>query len=378
MSANRRLAVGLALALCVGGSAEAWGTNPRPAATDGVGAARSARIIARPVKTGLQTPAAFTVAPSGRIFYGELSTGVINVLVPATGATHRFFRIPNVVSSPEQGLLGIAVQKGFPDQSPFLYAYASRKVNGGVRNQILRIKSANGKGVSMRVIFTSATTSNAYHDGGHIAFGPDGSLYTMIGESHHAANAQDLSVPSGKILRMTTDGGIPKNPPLPGTRIYSYGHRNSFGFDFDPKTGRLWESENGPQCNDELNRVIPGRNYGWGPSQTCSTPPNPPRGTNRDGPSPVLPLRWYTPTIAPTGLVFCSKCGLGPASNGKLFFGAYNTGDIRRVRLTSNRLDVASQAIVYTHSSGILSMEAGPDGHLFFSDSQGIYRLTLS
>jgi glucose/arabinose dehydrogenase len=368
----RRAAALLALVLV----ASACSKEPvhAPAAGD---AASGASITAKAVATGLDFPAAFAFAPSGRIYYGERLTGRIMVLDPNTGTRHPFFQITNVSSDGEQGLLGIAIPRTFPS-TPFVYAYATRRVGGQLRNQIVRVKSVNGKGVSMGVVFTSNTTPGTYHDGGRIEFGPDGNLYAIVGESHSAANAQDLSVSAGKILRMTPAGGIPKHAPLPGTRIYSYGHRNGFGFDFDPKTGWLWESENGPTCNDELNRVVGGRNYGWGPSQTCSTPPNPPRNTNQDGPSPMLPLLWYSPTIAPTGLVFCSNCGLGSASNAGLFFGAYNTGDIRRVRLTSNRLDVASQTVVYTHSSGILSMEAGPDGHLFFSDSQGIYRLTLS
>jgi glucose/arabinose dehydrogenase len=139
----------------------------------------------------------------------------------------------------------------------------------------------------------------------------------------------------------------------------------------------LWETENGPSCNDELNRITAGRNYGWGPSNTCDTPPDPPRNTNQDGANPVQPLRWYSPTIAPTGAAFCTRCGLGSASNGKLLFGAYNTGEIRRIKLTSDRLSVASQQVVYDHDGGVLSVERAPNGRLYFSDEGAIYRLAL-
>jgi len=333
-------------------------------------------ITATQVAGNLNFPAAFAFAPSGRIFYGEKNTGRISVLNPKTGRHRGFFRVPNVSSSGEQGLLGIAIPSGFPSSSPFLYAYATRTTGGALRNQIVRIKDVHGKGSNMTVIFTSATTPGTYHDGGHIAFGPDGNLYAVVGESHNPSNAQDLRVPSGKMLRMTATGGIPKHAPLPGTRIFAYGIRNSFGFGFDPKTGRMWESENGPECNDEVNRIVPARNYGWGPHETCSG--RAPRNTNQDGPNPNLPKLWYTPPIAPTGIAFCRRCGLGSASNGRLFFGAYNTGDIRRVSLTKSRLGVAKQVIAYHHSSGVLSMQASPDGHLFFSDGSGIYRLTLA
>ena len=69
---------------------------------------------------------------------------------------------------------------------------------------------------------------------------------------------------------MTPGGKIPADNPFPDSYAYSYGNRNSFGLAFDPETGDLWETENGPECNDELNRILPGRNYGWGPSETCA------------------------------------------------------------------------------------------------------------
>jgi glucose/arabinose dehydrogenase len=341
-----------------------------------VAASRGRTITAKQVAGNLNFPAAFAFAPGGDIYYGEKNTGTISVLNPRTGRHHGFFHVSNVGSAGEQGLLGIAIPKGFPTTTPYLYTYATRTFNGALRNQIVRIKDVRGKGANMTVIFTSQTTPGTYHDGGHIAFGPDGNLYAVVGESHNPANSQDLRIAAGKVLRMTAAGGVPKHPPIPNTRIYSYGLRNSFGFSFDPSTGRMWESEAGPECNDEINRIVPGRNYGWGPHENCSG--SSPRDTNQDGRNPVLPLLWYTPTITPTGLAFCRHCGLGAANNGALFFGAYNTGDIRRVRLTRDRLGVATQAVVYHHGGGILSVQASPDGHLYFSDGSGIYRLVLS
>ena len=371
----------LALALVVAACSQGQGGTDRaavsvPAESGRPEAVAAGSIHARAVATGLNFPGAFTFAKSGRIYYGERSSGRIVVLDPRTGGHHLFFQVTNVVSNGEQGLLGVALPPGYP-KTPFVYAYATRNVSGTLRNQIVRIRNVGGRGQSMSVIFTSSTVAGDYHDGGRIQFGPGGNLYAIVGESHSSANAQNLSVPSGKILRMTPSGGIPKNPPIPGTRIYAYGIRNSYGFDFDPATHRLWETENGPECNDEVNRIVAGRNFGWGPNENCNG--TSPYDTNNSGPKPrILPKRWYTPTIAPTGLVFCRKCGLGAASNGKFFFGAYKTGDIRRVKLTPNRLGVAHQTVVLTRGNGILSMETSPNGHLYFSDSQGIYRLVLA
>ena len=104
------------------------------------------------------------------------------------------------------------------------------------------------------------------HNGGRILFGPDKKLYVVIGDNADPANSQDRSGNlRGKILRVNPDGSIPATNPF-GTRIWAYGIRNSIGFAFDPRNGRLWESENGPSCNDEVNRIVKGGNHGWGPN----------------------------------------------------------------------------------------------------------------
>ncbi len=343
------------------------GPGPSPAAA-------AVTIKAVKVVGGLNFPAAFTFGPGGTIWYGERLTGKIRIYDPGTKANTLFFTIPNVVNKGEQGLLGLALSPNFPS-SPYVYAYAVRNVSGTLRDQIVRITDSGGKGGAMKVIFTVNTVAGLYHDGGRILFGPDGMLYAVVGEGHNSARSQNLKLSAGKILRMTPTGGVPSGNPFPKKRIWAYGVRNSYGFAFDPQTGHLWETENGPECNDELNRMIKGRNFGWGPSETCLTPPAAPMNTNQDGPSPVLPLRWYTPTIAPKGAAFCHSCGLGPASEGAFFFGAYNTGEIRRVTLSPDRLTIASQAVVYTHGQGVLSMERAPSGTIYFSDAGAIFRL---
>src|SRR5262249_29735556 len=157
------------------------------------------------------------------------------------------------------------------------------------------------------------------HNGGAIHFGPDRRLYAVIGENGKAPNAQDLTTYAGKVLRMTRTGRVPPDNPFPDSLVWSYGLRNSFGFAFDPLPGDLWETENGPTCNDEVNRIVRGANYGWGPSETCEG--TAPGNTNQDGPDPVLPLAVFNPVIAPTGAAFCDGCGLGASLQGRLVFG---------------------------------------------------------
>jgi glucose/arabinose dehydrogenase len=346
------------------------------AAPLGAPAAQAATTFhAHEIISNLDFPAGFTFAPNGDVFYGDRFDGDIHIWHAGNSSKTDFATIPNVVSNGEQGLLGIALDPDYPT-TPYVYAFATRSVNGEEHDQIVRFTDNAGTGEDMIVIFNASTTSGTYHDGGRILFGPDGMLYAVLGEAHGAAAAQVLTNPAGKVLRMRPNGTAPGTNPFNGSRIWSYGLRNSFGFDFDPVTGNLWESENGPSCNDELNRIVKGGNFGWGPHQTCNTPPVAPKNTNQDGPDPILPKRFYNPTIAPTGVAFCDACRLGAQSNGELFFGAHNTGDIRRAILKPNRAGVESQAVVYTHSEGVVSMETAPDGRMYFSDSSGIWRLT--
>ena len=333
-------------------------------------------LVARPVATGLDHPATFVLDRTGAIFYGERLTGEIRRIDPKTGKDTSVFTIPNVVGevTNEQGLVGLTVPPSFP-QTPLLYAYATRMVHGVAHDQILTIQMNGDRGTHMRILL-DVQVAGVRHNGGRMLFGPDGMLYVVAGETEQSDLAQDRSVNSGKVLRMTPTGGIPKDNPFPGSRVYSYGHRNSFGLAFDPKTGDLWETENGPECNDELNRIEPGRNYGWGPSETCSG--KAPDDTNQDGPKPVPPQLSYATTIGPTGIAFCDRCGLGSSREGDLFFGAFNTGDIHEVELSADRLTATRDTTPFNHGNLVLSIEPGPDGTLYFSDGVGIFRLTLA
>jgi glucose/arabinose dehydrogenase len=333
----------------------------------------SADITAHPVIPGLNVPTAFTFGPGSVIWYVEKAIGQIRTYDLDTDSDTQFATIGGVNSDGERGMLGIALDPDYPAR-PYVYVYVTRTAGGRLKNQILRFTDSGGNGTDPTVIWSVRASDSPYHNGGHIAFGPDGMLYAVVGEGHQPRNAQDTTHNDrGKVLRMKPNGGIPATNPF-GNRIYSYGLRNSFGFAFDPETDRLWETENGPACNDEINRIVKGRNFGWGPHETCTG--TAPRDTNQDGPRPVLPELWYTPTIAPTGAAFCEACRLGRRSDGALFFGAHNTGQIRRVLLNRTRKGVRGQKVVFTSGAGILSVEAAPGGRLYFSDDTGIFRLT--
>lgn len=331
-----------------------------------VPAARTATITAVPVVPEAAFPAAFAIAPSGRILYAELLTGRILSVRPRTGAKRLIYVVPDVAAIGGQGLLGLALPPGYP-RVPYVYAYATRSVSGRVENQVLRIRVARGRGIAMRVLFR-ARTDVTFHAGGPLVYGPDGALYLALGDAGVPAKAQDRHDPHGKIVRL-------RPGRMPGA--FASGIRNSFGLAFDPWSGRLWGTDNGPECNDELNRYDRGANYGWGAAATCVSPPAAPANTNQDGPRPRHPLAWDAAPVAPTGVAFCRRCGLGPGREGRLFYGTFLTGQIREVTLGRRRLGVRAQGIAYTHPSGVLAMTRGPRGRLYFSDEGAIYKLVL-
>jgi len=327
-------------------------------------------VQVRTVKGGLNGPSGFTVDPSGdRIWFLERSTGEIRTLDLDTKRTRRWFHIRGVNGSGERGALGIALHPRFPAR-PFVYVYVTRRHDGNLRNQIVRIRDAGGRGRSMKILMSSPASSSPYHNGGRILFGPDDKLYAIVGEGHAPSNSQDLTRNlRGKILRLDTDGTAARGNP--DGKVWAYGIRNSFGFTFDPQNGRMWETENGPQCNDEINRIRAGRNHGWGPNWTCSG--SAPANTNNSGPRPRLPRWYFASPIAITGAAFCEGCGIA-GLEGELVFGNVNDGTIRRASLSGDRKSISSVSSLID-GGAVHSMEVAPNGRIYFSTASGIFRL---
>jgi aldose sugar dehydrogenase len=332
----------------------------------------AAAIKVRPVATGLNGPSGFTFAPNGTIWFLERGTGEVRTLDPVTGKRHLVFTIAGVDGSGERGALGIALHPRWP-RKKVVFVYVTRMDGGNLQNQLVRLAVTGGNGHGLRVLLRTPASSSPYHNGGRILFGPRNKLFVVIGDGHNSANAQDRSGNlRGKILRLDPNGTAAAGNP--SGRIWSYGHRNSFGFAFDPETHRLWETENGPQCTDEINLIAKGANFGWGPHESCSLPK--PRGTNNSGPRPRhLPKKYYASTIGITGAAFCDHCGIGRL-NGDLVFGDVNTGSIRTISLNNKRSGFSTSGrIIATAPNGVHSIEVSPRGHLFLSGSSGIYRL---
>jgi glucose/arabinose dehydrogenase len=210
--------------------------------------ARSVDVDVEQVVTGLQSPWGLAFRSDGSALVSERDTG--RILAIRAGKATDVARIPESRLRGEGGLLGIALDP----VGEWLYAYYTTEDD----NRIVRMRV--GSSVSPEILVTGIPAA-AIHNGGRLAFGPDGYLYAGTGDADQKGRSQDRDSLGGKILRMTPEGKPAPGNPF-GTLVWSYGHRNVQGFAWTPD-GTMYASEFGQNRYDELNRIEPGRNYGW-------------------------------------------------------------------------------------------------------------------
>lgn len=329
------------------------------------GSAQAQAVVVDKVHDGLNFPSTIKFAPDGRLFYLETFTGRVMYYADTSAVDANEWATIPIVAKVEQGLLGMAFHPQFPD-SPYVYFYHTNL--NPYFNRVVRMTDSSGIGTNYCVIFDGLSCLSNSHEGGRLAFGPDGMLYVTVGDQWNSSNSQDLSTPLGKILRLTPMGRpAPGNPFGPLNPAIVYGIRNSYGLCFDPLTGYGYFTDNGPDCDDELNFFQFAANYGWGPDDLCGSWPE---GT-------MPPLWMTTPTIAPTGVTVYRGQALAPY-NGDVFFTGYNDGNVRRAVIVEGHPDQVSSVdvLVYIPDSG-LDITEGPDQRLWVSTITGIWRITL-
>ena len=249
------VAVALVLAGC-GGSRSASNPGSTRAGDSSAPSVTQQKVIA----TKLQTPWGLAFLPDGSALVSERDSGAIKRVVPQSGGEATVTQVGSVsgVAHPagsEGGLLGLAVEPGADPKTVFAY------VTTAVDNRILSIPW-DGSVLGTQLPVLTGIPAATRHDGGRIAFGPDGFLYAGTGDAGNMGNSQNLSSLGGKILRITGDGKPAPGNPFGGSPVWSYGHRNVQGLAFDNQ-GRLWASEFGANAHDELNLITKGSNYGW-------------------------------------------------------------------------------------------------------------------
>jgi glucose/arabinose dehydrogenase len=300
------LAVAALTLVACGGDGGGGGSAPNT--TGGGGATQSAQLgTPEVVATGLQVPWGLAWLPDGDLLVSERTTGRILRVPKAGGKPVVAKQLPGVDRNiGEGGLLGIAVSPDYARDKQ-VYAYYT----GTQDNRVVHFSLAGNEKPIVTGIYRSTN-----HDGGRIAFGPDGKLYITTGDGLDPSRSQDPNNPGGKILRINPDGSIPSDNPVPGNPYWTLGHRNVQGLAWDSK-GRLWESELGNNAWDELNLIRPGKNYGWPEVEGMG-----------DDSSFVNPLAvWRPADMSPSGIA------VGP--DGAVYIAALRGQSVWRVPITA-------------------------------------------
>ena len=379
-------AAALVLAGCAGRGGEPRGTEPRATATTGsAGASPVASPAVTPTRTqtaptpaasptapgtptpspaavdfrvetvvgGLEAPWEVAFAPDGRLFLTE-RPGRVRVVEDGRLRPEPAATLPQVAATGEGGLLGLALAPDFV-QSRALYLYHTYQGAGAaLRNRVLRYREEGGRLTEERVILDDIPGARI-HDGGRLAFGPDGKLYVTAGDAATPDLAQDPGSPGGKILRLEPDGAIPADNPFPGSPVYSYGHRNPQGLAWQEGTGQLYATEHGASAHDEVNRIAAGANYGWPAA----------RGNDghREGFVPPVVESGAGATWAPSGATFV-RAGTFPQWRGSLLFAALRGQALWRLALDSAGAPRV-EAIIRNEYGRLRTVVEGPDGLLY-------------
>ncbi len=229
-------------------------------------------------------------------------------------------------------------------------------------------------------IFVADAWEPAGNVAGRAAFGPDGMLYLAVGDRDRSVTtddnsgrmlAQDLGNDAGKVLRLRDDGGIPADNPFVGRagakpEIYTYGHRNVYGFAWHPDTGALWSCEIGPMGGDELNILQPGKNYGW-PLVSFGKIYNGNHASEQSyyRPGMEMPVMFWMPAISPSSLIFYTGDKF-PYWKGHLFVGALNGQQLQRIAFNQPPPQVERRESLLTQlDARIRDVRQGPDGYIY-------------
>jgi glucose/arabinose dehydrogenase len=386
-----------------------------------------------PLATDLNAPTNIDFLDNNEIIVLERYTGKIKRIVNNSVLSDPLIDL-NVANGPERGLLGVAVsQQNSKDEGEKTYVFVyytetkstdGEDVKGGniLGNRLYRFELVNEKLVNPKLLLDLPATPGPNHNGGSIAIGPDNNVYLTIGDLDNVTdwgrpntktqNVKDGEEPngSGGILRVTQNGNVVGKGILgdtyPLNLYYGYGLRNSFGISFDPLTGKLWDTENGPNYGDEINLVEAGFNGGWKKVQGIWEPL---RGGGNIGKELLsLPIdlenfngkgKYSEPEFiwknryGPTAIKFLDSSGLGKKYENDLFVGDVHQGNIYHFELDNNRSGFSLagplsdkianstaelEDLIFAQGLGVITdIEVGDDGYMYvlsYTD-RSIYRI---
>ena len=314
------------------------------------------------VVTGLEVPWSIAFTSASRMLVTE-RPGRVRVVENGALLAAPLAVIEGVPSRGEIGLMGLALAPDYA-KSRLLYLCYGYSGRGGPEVRAVRYRD-EGTRLSDPKVIVEKVPAAPYHAGCRLRFGPDGKLYVTTGDATERKLAHRMDSLAGKTLRLNPDGTIPTDNPFPGSPIFSLGHRNSQGLDWQPGSGLQFQTEHGPTGfdgpggGDEVNIVEAGKNYGW------------PVVHHREShPGMVSPISEFTPAIAPSGASFVTGNKL-PGMRGDFLFAALKGERLVRLRLDpSNPRRVFATEFLLDHEYGRLrEVMRGPDGAIYISTS---------
>lgn len=299
--------------------------------------------VAETIATGLTSPWGLDFLPDDSALVAERDTGLVKRVTPE-GDVRTVGEIEGVdtETTSEGGLLGLAVGPDFGSE-PYVYVYYT----SGEDNRIARLTYRQGRLGSQRVIFEGIPRGEN-HNGGRIAFGPDGMLYATTGETYDREFADEPNSLRGKILRLMPDGTVPRDNPDPRSPVWTLGHRNPQGIAWDGDL--MWAAEFGQDRWDEINVIEPGSDYGW------------PECEGRcDDPDVVDPkVQWTTDEASPSGIAY---------ADGAVWMAGLGGERLWRIATDGERVVGEPEAFFTGEYGRLRTIEVAPDGSLWLTTS---------
>jgi len=335
--------------------------------------------------TTLQFPWGVTSLPDGRLIITERKAGTLRIATLEGKVSEAITGIPAVNPEGQGGLLGIRVDPDFGNNRMIYWVFSEKRPEGNLTAVAKGKLSADEKKIEGATVIYRATPAykGTLHYGGRILIDKDGNLIISTGERSDLETrpqAQDLTSALGKVIRITKDGKPAAGNPFAGKtdarpELYSYGHRNVQGLAINPVTGDLWETEFGPRGGDELNRIEPGKNYGW-PTITYGLEYSGKKVGDSIQQKAGLeqPVYYWDPVLSPSGITFYSGSNI-PEWKNNLFISGLSSMHIARLVIENNKV-VGEERLLAGEEQRFRDITEGKDGALYAVTDMGrLYRI---
>ena len=337
-----------------------------------VDTAEQHKIRVSVVTKGLSHPWAITFLPDGAMLVTE-RPGRLRVVRHGVLDPHAISGVPQVRTNGNGGLMDVALHPRFADNRLVYLTYTKPVGNGRGAPALARGRLEAGALTDVRdLLVTEAYEGNSGLNG-RVVFGRDGKLYMSTGGRVARVSQEPMSL-RGKVLRLNDDGSVPSDNPFVGREgyrpeIYSLGHRNTLALILHPETGELWQHENGPNGGDEINIVLPGRNYGW-PVVSFGRDYSGARLYEPTREGMETPLVVWLPAIAAAGMTVYTGDQF-PAWRGNVFVGSLRqggipgTGHLQRIVFNDKTEELRRESMLTEFRQRIREVRQGPDGFLY-------------